>query len=319
MQQYRINVKKSATAAQVANLNTIFNDLLNRRSGADDAQNDADVCDRSDDSGKASCVSIVGGVSSLSFTLVVANDDKWMLFGVQQAILHSPIVQSFSSFEKGTASTTTWTASHASNAMSRDSQPLGEASQTSRACLQELPPELRNQIYEMVMLLPKPIILSKKPSSPNPQIWIPSPERKSHVLAMTMVSKKLRQESLALFYACNKFEVRCRAVDNSWYASERELCREVLPSLTRLLQSLKVQGVKRMGALTVDISAWPHLSDALPYQFDLLPKVHDSICHRIVAAVSDSEIALDEVWLECTGERAVQRDRVAGVDFKRIA
>ncbi|KAK0268896.1 hypothetical protein LTR91_002292 [Friedmanniomyces endolithicus] len=80
-------------------------------------------------------------------------------------------------------------------------EPLDPASTVSR--LESLLAELRNAIYELVLVPPGGVTLARRPHTDR--LWMVRPRRGDHLVALTATSKLLRREALPLFYGLNVF------------------------------------------------------------------------------------------------------------------
>ncbi|KAK0854420.1 hypothetical protein LTR03_002451 [Friedmanniomyces endolithicus] len=84
-------------------------------------------------------------------------------------------------------------------------EPLEPASTVSR--LESLPAEIRNVIYELVLVPSGGVALARRPHTDR--LWMVRPRRGSHLIAVTATSKLLRREALSMFYGLNMLELTC--------------------------------------------------------------------------------------------------------------
>ena len=84
-------------------------------------------------------------------------------------------------------------------------EPLEPASTVLR--LETLPAEIRNAIYELVLVPSGGVALARRPHTDR--LWMVRPRRGNHLIAVTATSKLLRREALPLFYGLNVFTLTC--------------------------------------------------------------------------------------------------------------
>lgn len=131
----------------------------------------------------------------------------------------------------------------------------GMASRSSR--LELLPPELRNSIYEMALTVPSAIKLSRRPHQAS--VWMKWPGRQTHILALTMVSKAIRNETLVLFFNINEFAFTSNRGNGDFYLGSllaQSWFKDDLALLGTWLHGLKTSGIKRLGNIAVHTSTW---------------------------------------------------------------
>jgi len=134
------------------------------------------------------------------------------------------------------------------------------------------------------------VILANQPHTSNRTLWMTSPSRKSRMLALTRVSKKLRRETLPLFFSANSFTVQSKHVGidmlyaSVQLASERELS-STLSCLSCWIAKVSRQKVVRLGNLTIHVGDWFCVPRDDRKLFDARYK---SICLRVTAAVADA-------------------------------
>ncbi|KAK3613492.1 hypothetical protein LTR56_027856 [Elasticomyces elasticus] len=132
-------------------------------------------------------------------------------------------------------------------------------SQTSPASRFELlPAEIRNAIYELVLIHDGAITVTTRPHTSR--VWMFPPRRNEHLLALTAISRSIRKDALPLFYGMNVFIFTC----------SRSLQAEILRSsivgamgfkqdvatLKDWLQGISACRRDRIMDLTVDLPAW---------------------------------------------------------------
>ncbi|KAK5681381.1 hypothetical protein LTR17_027467 [Elasticomyces elasticus] len=131
--------------------------------------------------------------------------------------------------------------------------------QTSPASRFELlPAEIRNAIYELVLIHDGAITVTTRPHTSRVSMF--PPRRNEHLLALTAISRSIRKDALPLFYGMNVFMFTC----------SRSLQAEILRSsivgamgfkqdvatLKDWLQGISACRRGRIMDLTIDLPAW---------------------------------------------------------------
>ncbi|TKA61153.1 hypothetical protein B0A55_12426, partial [Friedmanniomyces simplex] len=146
-----------------------------------------------------------------------------------------------------------------------DSKPGGQVTPTTVSRLESPPPEVCNAIYELVLIPAEGVTLARRPHTAR--LWMVSPRRGNHLLALTATSRRIRNDALPLFYGMNTFTLSCtpelcgvsyavrRA--SSIFLLEKEFKDDVL-CLSAWLQiiSASISEHERILNLVVDTSTW---------------------------------------------------------------
>ncbi|KAK4539493.1 hypothetical protein LTR36_010891 [Oleoguttula mirabilis] len=117
-----------------------------------------------------------------------------------------------------------------------------------------MPAELRNAIYELALVQPDSVTPAQKPHAS--EIWILEPGRKSHMLALTTVSRQMRSESLSLLFLVNNFRLVSGGVSGGTLFTNEKQLQSQLASLDRWLQTVGIQGARSISSLSIDVSGW---------------------------------------------------------------
>lgn len=174
------------------------------------------------------------------------------------------------------------------------SAPAGQRKpSTTTSRFESLPPELRNYIYELVLVERYGISLSMRLYSQK--LWMTFPSRKSNVMALTTVSRGLRKESLPIFFSVNDFRFKTTGSHKGTpIVHEREFTFQ-LTCVNSWLKAVGEQDIRRIGSLTVDVSSWlfPGRVDD-----DVFPAWYQKLCGRVRAAIRNAPVGIDRVFVK---------------------
>ncbi|KAK3613776.1 hypothetical protein LTR56_027683 [Elasticomyces elasticus] len=131
-----------------------------------------------------------------------------------------------------------------------------QASSTSR--FEFLPAEIRNAIYELVLIHDGAITVTTRPHTSR--VWMYPPRRNEHLLALTATSRSIRKDALSLFYGMNVFMFTCSR------SLQAEILRSTIVGAMGFKQDVAtlkdwLQGISacrrdRIMDLTIDLPAW---------------------------------------------------------------
>lgn len=121
--------------------------------------------------------------------------------------------------------------------------------------LQQLPAELRNQIYELVLEQETEVIITTDRKEPGIRMRCGTAD--FDVLALTRVSRIVRSETLALFFDINCFTYdleQCGLGEFSRWTLET--FRERMERFSQRIKSITRDNAGDFGSFTVDIGSW---------------------------------------------------------------
>ncbi|KAK5172866.1 uncharacterized protein LTR77_002986 [Saxophila tyrrhenica] len=144
---------------------------------------------------------------------------------------------------------------------------------SSDSVLMRLPAELRNTIYELVLLQDEKVIVTSLRRSPrgrsrtgNNSLWLRSIRqgRGEPDLSLLSVSKQVRQETLSIFYRGHRFYISILASEmNHVYSCLKSLSAQ-LGDQWPALDSLLSRRAGPIGSAPTRWLRWPHYKDKEP-------------------------------------------------------
>ena len=132
----------------------------------------------------------------------------------------------------------------------------------STSMFQKLAPELRNEIYELVLCQPDGVVVVDLQSG-TPVLDCKTKQRRN-LLALTKTCKQIHNEANTIFYSVNRFRLQSQQLghDNDYEAVD-EACVGWKGGLHEWLDIVGELNVARIGCIEVSVGTWKILKHGL--------------------------------------------------------